>query len=277
MKPPLSCNTRDLPDALQMLFDSHNHLQSPRFGGNADELIREMKAVGIQGCVVNATRENDWADVARLAERFEGFVFPAFGIHPWFAHTAKPGWQERLRRQLERYQNATLGEAGVDGWVDSPSMDLQIEVFRDQWDLAAELKLPLTVHCLKAWEELFHIIDSSQKAPDKILMHSFGGSLEIAQRLLKYDTWFSFSGYFLQPRKRKVLEVYKQLPADRILLETDAPDMAPPEDLISKPTTGAVNHPANLRSIAEAFEREFPGGILEQIHKNTVEFWGFWK
>ncbi|MFD2255412.1 TatD family hydrolase [Luteolibacter algae] len=260
-----------------MLFDSHNHLQSPRFGGNADELIREMKAVGIQGCVVNATRENDWADVARLAERFEGFVFPAFGIHPWFAHTAKPGWQERLRRQLERYQNATLGEAGVDGWVDSPSMDLQIEVFRDQWDLAAELKLPLTVHCLKAWEELFHIIDSSQKAPDKILMHSFGGSLEIAQRLLKYDTWFSFSGYFLQPRKRKVLEVYKQLPADRILLETDAPDMAPPEDLISKPTTGAVNHPANLRSIAEAFEREFPGGILEQIHKNTVEFWGFWK
>ena len=83
-------------------------------------------------------------------------------------------------------------------------------------------------------------------------MHSFGGSIETARRLIPLGAYFSFSGYFLQPRKAKAIEVFRQLPRDRILLETDAPDMLPPENFITHPLSENHNHPANLRSIAEA-------------------------
>lgn len=257
----------------KMLFDSHNHLQSDRFGRPAGELVAEMKEVGICGCVANATNEADWGAVADLAERFPGFVRAAYGIHPWFAHTAEEGWEDRLRDRLAADPQATVGEIGVDGWVDSPEMEVQRGVFVKQVEIAIEMERVMTVHCLKAWEPLFEIMDSMQKWPEKFLMHSFGGSIEVAERLLKKGAWFSFSGYFLQERKRKVLEVFRKLPVERILLETDAPDMIPPEKDVKFSLARDINHPANLREIAEAFEAEMGRTALQEILKNSKNFW----
>ena len=255
-------------------FDSHNHLQSGRFGKPVAELVSEMRNAGISGCVVNATRESDWEAVAELAGTYPGFVFPAYGIHPWFADTAEEGWEERLRDILGANPQATVGEIGVDGWVKSPAMEVQLPVFRAQVEIAVETGRVMTVHCLKAWEELFRAMEEAEAWPEKFLMHSFGGSIEVAERLMKKGAWFSFSGYFLQERKRKVLEVFRQLPADRILLETDAPDMLPPDSFVAFPLSEGVNHPANLSAIAEAFGRETGAGILEQIGGNGKRFWG---
>lgn len=105
-----------------MLFDAHNHLQSSRFGKPVGELIAEMRAAGITGCVVNATREADWEAVAALAREFPGYVFPAYGIHPWHADAAREGWEERLRERLLSDPMSSVGEVGVDGWVDSPEI-----------------------------------------------------------------------------------------------------------------------------------------------------------
>lgn len=257
-----------------MLFDSHNHLQSGKFGRPVGEMIGEMQAVGITGCVVNATQEADWEVVAALAREFPGFVFTAYGIHPWHADAAGEGWEIRLRERLLSDPTASLGEVGVDGWVDSPRMETQLSVFIKQAEIAAELGRVMTVHCLKAWEPLFAAMDRAAAWPEKFLMHSFGGSAEIAERLLKKGAWFSFSGHFLHPRKAKVLEVFRKLPADRILLETDAPEMIPPEDFVKFSLGAGVNHPANLRSIAEALERETHGGMLGKITENGKRFWG---
>ncbi len=232
-----------------------------------------MKDAGITGCVVNATREDDWEAVAVLAQEFPGYVFPAYGIHPWYADTAAEGWEIRLRERLLSDRSASVGEVGVDGWVGSPGMAVQFGVFVKQAEIAAELGRVMTVHCLKAWEELFAAMDQAAAWPEKFLMHSFGGSFEVAERLAKKGAWFSFSGYFLHERKRKVLEVFRRLPKDRILLETDAPDMIPPQDFVKFPLGTGVNHPANLRSIAEAFERETQAEMLVQIETNGREFW----
>ena len=256
-----------------MLFDSHNHLQSGKFGRPVGEMIAEMQAAGITGCVVNATREDDWEAVAALAREFPGYVFPAYGIHPWHADAAAEGWEERLRKRLLSDPVASVGEVGVDGWAKSPGMEVQMPVFIKQAEIAAELGRVMTVHCLKAWEELFAAMDQAAAWPEKFLMHSFGGSIEVAERLAKKGAWFSFSGHFLHERKRKVLDVFRRLPKDRILLETDAPDMIPPGDFVKFPLSGGVNHPANLRSIAEAFERETYEGMLVQIQRNGREFW----
>lgn len=230
--------------------------------------------MGISGCVVNATRENDWEVVREIAREFPEFVRPAYGVHPWFADTVEIGWEERLRNILSEDSRASVGEIGIDGWVDSPSMKVQREVFSKQVAIALELDKVMTVHCLKAWDELFQLIDETEAWPKKFLMHSFGGSIEIADRLIKRGAWFSFSGYFLQTRKRKSLEVFKHLPIERVLLETDAPEMAPPPELMKFSLDGKCNHPANLGMIAAAFEEEMGSGTLERVADNSNRFWG---
>lgn len=232
-----------------MWIDAHNHLQDARLENKAG-IIRSTRESGVECCVVNATREADWSAVADLAEEHPDFALPAFGIHPWQALTAIDGWQERLGALLKRYPRSSIGECGLDQWVDSPAIGIQTPVFLDQLRISAELERPVTIHCLKAWDALFEAF-KHQPPPPRFLMHSFGGSIEIARRLIPMGAYFSFSGYFLQPRKTKVIEMFRQLPRERILLETDAPDMLPPEASITHPLPENHNHPANLAAIAE--------------------------
>jgi TatD DNase family protein len=229
--------------------DSHNHLHDPRLG-DAAPVIAAMKEAGVGCCVVNATCEADWPDVGKLAIAHPDFIFPAFGIHPWKAHTATDGWSERLADMLDKHPNATIGECGLDKWVSFPPMDVQMPVFQAQLTLSRKTGRPLTIHCLKAWGALWESL--SAQPPPRFLMHSFGGSLETARQLLPMGAWFSFSGHFLHPRKADVLEVFRQLPRDRILLETDAPDMLPPSEIIRHQLPENSNHPANLPAIGRA-------------------------
>ncbi len=230
-------------------IDAHNHLHDLRLGDLAP-VIAAMRNAGVSRCVVNATREDDWAAVESLALAYPDFVIPAFGIHPWHAHLAADGWQARLVGLLEKHPLAGIGECGLDQWVSSPSIEVQMPVFLDQMRIACQMARALTIHCLKAWAPLFDAFDDVP--PPRFLMHSFGGSIETGRRLIPYGAYFSCSGYFLHERKAKNIEVFKQLPPDRILLETDAPDMAPPDAERSHPLPGKLNHPANLPCIGRA-------------------------
>ncbi|HEY1122592.1 MAG TPA: TatD family hydrolase [Haloferula sp.] len=227
-------------------YDSHNHLQ--RFADPA-RIIAEMRAAGVVGCVVNGTGEDDWNAVAELAETFPDFVQPAFGLHPWKAHLRSDQWLSVLESFLDRFPNASIGECGLDGWVAEPPLEIQRDAFHPQLALARERGLPVTIHALKAWEPLFAAFEQ-EKPPERILLHSFGGSIELAKRLADLGAWFSFSGYFLQPRKAKVVEAFRAVPRNRLLVETDAPDMMPPEDFIAHQAAEG-NHPANVVRIAE--------------------------
>lgn len=234
-------------------FDAHNHLQDARLG-DSREAAREMKRVGVSSAVVNATRQSDWNEVHSLIAWSMGEevpeLFPAYGVHPWHAHTVTEGWVEDLRDYLATHPKASIGEIGLDGWVDEPDLKTQRPVFRAQLELAAELKKPMTIHCLKAWGPLMEELKACPPSAP-FLMHSYGGSIEFARELLEFDVYFSFSGYFLQERKATVVEVFKQLPKERILVETDAPDMTPPEQFITHPLEEEHNHPANLPSIGD--------------------------
>jgi TatD DNase family protein len=230
--------------------DTHNHLQDPRLGDPAP-IIAAMKLAGIDRCIVNATRESDWPAVENLACMDPDFIRPAFGIHPWQAHTASPGWQSRLADLLEKYPQSSLGECGIDSWITAPALAIQRPVFVDQLRLARRLGRPITIHCLKAWGALFDAF-ATAPPPDRFLMHSYGGSIETARRLIPLGAYFSFSGHFLHPRKSAVLDAFRQLPHDRILLETDAPDMLPPPESITHPLPEDHNHPANLPAIGHA-------------------------
>lgn len=255
--------------------DAHNHLQDLRLGDPAP-VIAALRAAGVERCVVNATCESDWPQVEALALAESDFVFPAFGIHPWQAHTATAGWQDRLAGLLEKHPQASLGECGLDQWVAAPPMAIQRPVFRDHLRLARNLKRPLTIHCLKAWGPLFEVF-TEEPPPPGFLLHAFGGSIETARRLIPLGAWFSFSGHFLHARKSSLLEVFRQLPPARILLETDAPDMRPPDDHVTHPLPGKINHPANLPAIGRAFGAALgmsPTALAELTRNNAARCFG---
>lgn len=256
--------------------DAHNHLQDSRLG-SAEPLIAAMKASGITRAVVNATHEDDWAAVGNLAQLEPDLILPAYGIHPWRAHAVRPGWSQRLQELLEKNPRASVGECGLDQWVTHPPLEIQVPVFLEQIRLAREMDRALTIHCLKAWGPLFECF-SHQPPPPRFLMHSFGGSIEIARRLLPMGAYFSFSGYFLQTRKAAVIEIFRALPTDRILLETDAPDMIPPHEFITHDLPNHCNHPANLPGIGKELANAL--GISQTLlaeitHENARACFGF--
>lgn len=248
-----------------MWFDAHNHMHDPRLH-DVPGVVEEIRRAGISRCVVNATCEFDWPAVAQLAQNHPDLVIPAFGIHPWNSDGPQDGWLDRLHDLLREFPHSGIGECGVDGWVAKPAMEAQVPVFLAQIRLARELERPLTVHALRAWDALFRAF-SEQPPPPRFLIHSFAGSWEVAERLGKLGAYFGFSGHFLHPRKHSVREVFRRLPPDRIVLETDAPDMTPPLRWQVVRLPEQRNHPANLRLIGEELARilDMPAAALAEI------------
>lgn len=251
------------------MIDVHNHLQDPRFLGRQSEIIETMKEVGIKGCVVTGTSEADWPEVARLADQFSDFIRPAFGLHPWKVNSRSSGWLETLKNYLNRFPHAMIGECGLDRWMKSPNLEDQHQVFQEQMNLALSLNRSVTIHCLKSWGPLMSELRNFPRLP-RFLLHSFGGSLEIGKEAAHMGAYFSFSGYFLQTRKAKTRAIFSRLPIERILVETDAPEMAPP---YPKFQFNRLNHPANLALISCELAKICDTG-QETFTTNTYAFWG---
>lgn len=249
------------------MIDAHNHLQDPRFMGQQEGLIQTMQSADITACIVNGTCEQDWPKIAELADRFPDFIRPAFGLHPWKAAQASEIWLEKLRNYLVSYPRSSIGECGLDRWMDDPQIETQLHVFRQHLALGIELHRPVTIHCLKAWGLLLSELKNAAALP-RFLLHSFSGSLEVAQECLKLGAYFSFSGHFLHPRKKKIRELFQTLPPERILVESDAPDMSLPDPEFP---LGELNHPANLRRISKELEK-LTGINSAQLIKNTEKF-----
>ncbi|MBK1830473.1 TatD family hydrolase [Verrucomicrobiaceae bacterium R5-34] len=242
------------------MTDAHLHLQDARFDTVRDRVVAEMLEAGITRCVVNGTCPADWPKVAELAAQYPDLIIPSFGLHPWKKPTAD--WHSQLLHFLDTTPNAFLGECGLDRWIKDYDLDLQTETFTAQLEIAAERNLPLSIHCLKSWGPLIKILESIRLPERGFLLHSYGGSAELVPRLAALGSYFSFSGYFLQERKAKVLNAFRSVPSNRLLMETDAPDMLPPEHIITHPLPHDLNHPANLVSITKAASEHLDTSLI---------------
>ena len=231
------------------MIDAHNHLHDARLAPHHGEILPLLAQLGVQRAVVNGTREDDWPAVAALASE-QQWVLPSFGLHPWYAPQRSPVWLDALRQQFDAHPNAGLGEIGLDRWIEGHNLADQTEVFIAQLALAAERNLPATIHCLQAWGALHDILRTHPLTPRGFLLHAYGGSLEMMRDFAERDAYFSFSPYFLHDRKAAQREVFAAIPEDRLLVETDAPDLRPPDERNAHPLRDAagepINHPANI-------------------------------
>ena len=260
-----------------MFFDAHNHLQALRFGGQQAELLAECPEVARM--VVNGCCEEDWPAVAALAVAHRQ-VLPSFGYHPWCIHERSDHWEVELNRMLDAYP-AAVGEIGLDRWKEGLDYEGQEEVFVTQLRIAAERNLPASIHCLKAWGRILELLQKGPIPERGFLLHSYGGPTEMVQAFAQLGAYFSFPGYFLRAAKGRHREAFKSVPADRLLIETDAPDQRLPDALNAYPFTDSagepVNHPANLpivyQGVAKILETPLVA-LAEQVEDNFERLFG---
>ncbi len=282
------------------LRDAHNHLQDDRFAGRQDALVAEAAEAGVGRMVVNGSGEADWPAVAALAARHPQVVVPSFGCHPWYLGERTPHWREELVRRLDTIPGAVIGEIGLDRWMlenperwraylgpegagaAPPSMTEQETAFVAQLRLAAERNVAASIHCLRTFGRLLELLEKHPRPARGFLLHSYGGPVELVAPLAKLGGYFSFPGYFAHERKARQRKVFRAVPPERLLIETDAPDQLPPEALNRHPLTdtaagGALNHPANLAAIYEYladFFGEPVGALAVRVAANFDRLFG---
>lgn len=252
-----------------IFFDAHNHLQDPALHPYRNEIVTACARLPVTRMVVNGTTEADWPEVALLAERLP-FVLPSFGLHPWYLRARSDHWEERLREALGRYPKAAVGEFGLDRWMKDYDFEDQTAVFRLHLKIAAEFRRPATIHCLRAWDDLLELLEASALPPSGLLVHAYGGPAGLVQDLVRLGAYFSFSGYFLNRNQERKLAAFRLMPADRLLVETDAPAMALPAgraefNLPAQDARGdVINHPANIRAVYQGLA-ELRGLSIDEL------------
>ena len=212
------------------LFDSHAHYDDPRFGGDLDEVVElissksEICPCGVEyvvniGCDVPTSRL-----CLDLAEKYPLF-YAAVGIHPQDAATFDETDIPALKEMLRHPKAVAIGEIGLDYKYENSPRDVQKDVFRRLMELSRETGYPVCIHDRDAHGDVFDII---REFPDvKGVMHSFSGSPEMARQYVKMGWYISFSGTVTFKNAAIVPEAAKVVPLDRLLVETDAPYLAP--------------------------------------------------
>jgi TatD DNase family protein len=231
------------------LFDAHFHPQHPRLRGLWPDLQADLAAIGWAGGVANGTGPADWPQVAALAAA-DPRLQPAYGLHPWSVGTAPADWRDQLRRMLDGGA-CCVGEIGLDGVVNDADLAAQEAAFAWQWEEAHARGLPVAIHCVRAWEPLLQLLRALPPLPRGFLLHAYGGGPERVPELTRLGARFSFSARLAHPRAQRAQLAARAVPIDRLLVETDAPDMPPPAavsafSLEAADGSGPCNHPANL-------------------------------
>jgi TatD DNase family protein len=258
------------------LDDAHNHLQDVRLETLRPDFAHIAGEIPLRRAVVNGTRESDWNQVLHLAD-LHAWILPSLGLHPWQVSDRSSHWLSALESRLVRNPGAAIGEIGLDRWITDPDVDAQVECFTAQLDLADRLDRPVTIHCLKAWGLLEETLRSRPRLPRGFLLHSYSGSRQMIPRWVELGAYFSISPYFAHERKADQRARFRDIPLDRILIETDAPDMRPPTEANDHPLHGPdgepINHPANL-AVSLHLAEATCGVTRDQLSRNFEALFG---
>jgi TatD DNase family protein len=256
------------------MIDSHCHLADKAFGGDLEAVVRRAREAGLERalCILSAGDEQDAPAAARVREVWPAVRF-SVGIHPHNA--AQFGSRageiaEILRREVDGWSAVAIGEIGLDYHYDYSPRPVQQAVFRAQTTLALALDLPVIIHTREATDDTFAIL--RETGPQlRGVFHCFTGDLEMARAALELDFYISLAGIVTFPRAESLREVAKMVPADRLLVETDAPYLAP------VPYRGKRNEPAFVGYVAATIAalRGVPvGELVAQLARNFEAFLG---
>ena len=245
-----------------MLFDTHAHYDAEQFDADRDDLLSSMPSLGVDyimnpGCDIPSSQA-----ALALAEKYP-FLYAAVGYHPENCAPYEPSHIEILREMAKNPKVKAIGEIGLDYyWPENPPKELQAEVFRAQMALAEELSLPVIIHEREAHADALAIVKEFPKV--KGVFHCYSGSAEFAREVLSCGYMISFTGVVTFKNARKAAEAVAAIPLERLMIETDAPYMAP------VPFRGKRNQSDYTRFIAQKIA-EIKGLDEDEVISATME------
>lgn len=250
-----------------MLIDSHCHLDFDALSADLDGVIARMGNAGVSGCVTISTRVEQFEKLKAISEAYDN-IWCSIGTHPHNADAELHIHTEELLRLAEHPKCVAIGEAGLDYHYDNAPRDAQETGFRRHIAAARISGLPLVIHSRSADEDMIAILEEETgKGAFPFVLHCFSSGAELARRGLALGGYVSFSGIVTFKNAAEIQEVAQFVPADRILVETDAPYLAP------IPHRGQSNEPAFVRHTAEKLA-ELRGVDLETLADQTTGNFG---
>ena len=230
-----------------MFFDTHAHYDSSKFDSDRDALLVSLPERGVSLVVDPGDNTERSKRAVALAHRYS-FLYAAVGWHPEEAEQWSENCLDEIRTLAQDDRVVAIGEIGLDYYWDKTFMDRQKEMFRAQIELALQLDLPVIVHDRDAHGDCLEIVRDYPEL--RGVFHCFSGSVEMARELVKRGWYLGFDGPITYKNAVKALDVIREMPMDRILLETDSPYLAP------VPNRGRRNDSSNLQYIAAVVARE---------------------
>lgn len=263
------------------LFDAHLHLQDARLDGYRADVLAAAVAAGVTGGCCCGSAPDDWEAVLNLAAQHgpasDWHLLPALGVHPWYVGRLPETWLADLEESLAAHPDAPVGEVGLDGLRRDVPRDLQGRVLAVQLELAVRFSRPVVLHGARIWGDLAAALRPYAAKVPGFVAHGFGGSLDVLRDLLAMGGYISFAGSVCNPSAVHVRAAAAQVPADRLLIETDAPDIFPPGGVSASPTDSRLNQPANLRLVLAAvaeIRQQSPDDVAAATSANARRVYG---
>ncbi|WP_018924716.1 TatD family hydrolase [Salsuginibacillus kocurii] len=245
-----------------MLFDTHVHLNIDPFAEDREEVIERAQEAGVSLMNVVGFDRDTIPKAIELAEMYE-FMYASVGWHPVDAIDMTDEDLDWIKSLASHPKVVALGEMGLDYHWDKSPKEVQKEVFRRQIQLAKEVNLPIVIHDREAHADIADLLEEEKAGEVGGIMHCFGGDLEIAKRCLDMNFYISFGGPLTFKNAKLPKEVAKEIPMERLLVETDCPFLAP------HPYRGKRNEPAFVRLVAEQMAA-LKGLSLEEVAETTT-------
>ncbi len=226
-RPARDCQDSDTRSPAQMLIDHHCHLDFPDFAGERDAVVARAKAAGVTGMVTISTRIRRFAEVLAVAQAYDN-VYCSVGTHPHYAHEELDITVAEIAELSRHPKVVAIGEAGLDYFYQKSPREAQAQGFRTHIAAAQHTGLPLVIHAREADADTAAILEEQMaRRHFKAVLHCYTGGMELARRGLALGLYVSFSGIITFKKSDALREVAAAVPLDRLLVETDAPYLAP--------------------------------------------------
>ncbi|MBI4358194.1 MAG: TatD family hydrolase [Candidatus Omnitrophica bacterium] len=243
--------------------DTHCHLHFPEFESDYDEVVRRAQEAGVMFFVNVGTDLESSRRAIAMAERYD-FVYATVGIHPHDVKDATPEDMGQLGGLAKHPKVVAIGEVGLDFYRNLSPEPIQRKLIVQFFDLAKQANLPLVLHIREAYEAMIELLEAHFKLPIRAVSHCFAGTREVMSELLRLGLFISFAGPVTYKKNEALREAVRACPMDRILIETDAPFLAP------QTHRGKRNEPAWMMETAR-WIADIKGVSLEQLGEVVFE------
>ena len=252
------------------MIDTHTHLYLEQFKDDIDDVISRAKAIGVQRFYLPSINSKYNQSMHDLEKKFPNDVFCMIGLHPCYVDDNFDLEIDFIKKQIEKHDYKAIGEIGIDLFHEKKYFEQQVIAFEEQIKLAIDYDLPIVIHSRDSFDEIFEVLEKFKCEKLRGIFHCFTGNIDQAHRIIDLNFHLGIGGV-LTFKNGKISEFLKEIPINKIVLETDSPYLAP------SPHRGCRNESSYLKIIADKLAKVYNleiDEICKITQQNSIEVFG---